>query len=106
MQIKTYQEALRALEDEQQFLLSQGHMKEARDMGCSVDSVVALQLNTQKQSTLDPLFHSVSLFDITVYSSMICNIINPRRACAARVTVVVVCVIQSFCQLSDSLLQS
>ena len=56
MQVKTYQEAIRALEDAQQFLLSRGHMKEAMDIGCSVDSVVALQLNTQKQSTLDHYF--------------------------------------------------
>ena len=56
MQVKTYQEAIRALEDAQKFLLSRGHMKEAMNIGCSVDSVVALHLNTQKQSTLDHYF--------------------------------------------------
>jgi hypothetical protein len=41
MQVKTYQEAIRALEDALQFLLPRGHMKEAMDIGCSVHSVVA-----------------------------------------------------------------
>ena len=32
------------------------HMKEVMDIGSSVDSVVALHLNTKKQSTLDHYF--------------------------------------------------
>ena len=52
MQIKTYQEALRALEDEQQFLLSQGHMKEAMDIGCSVDSVQYTAKKSSHYSTV------------------------------------------------------
>ena len=56
MQVKIYQEAIRALEDTQQFLLSRGHMKKVMDVGSSVESVVALHLNTQKQSTLDHCF--------------------------------------------------
>ena len=39
MKVKTYQEAIRALEDVHHFLLSRGHMKETMDIGYSVDSI-------------------------------------------------------------------
>ena len=50
MCLKSYKEAILALEDTQQFLLYQGHTKEAMDIGSK------LYRNTQKQSTLDQFF--------------------------------------------------
>ena len=44
MRITTYWEAVQALEDAQQFMLSRGHVKGAMDIGLSVDSVVNLHL--------------------------------------------------------------
>ena len=51
MHITTYWEAVRALEDAQQFILSRGHVNEAIDIGLSVDSVCSLHLSTQANHT-------------------------------------------------------
>ena len=42
MRITTYREAVIALEDAQQFILSRGYVKEVMDIDLSVDSVVFL----------------------------------------------------------------
>ena len=44
MRITNYREAVRALEDAQQFILSRGYVKEAMDIDLSVDSVVFFTL--------------------------------------------------------------
>ena len=56
MRITAYWEAVQALEDAQQFMLSRGHVKGAMDIGLSVDSVVSLHLSTQKQTTLHQFY--------------------------------------------------
>ena len=61
MRITAYREAVRALEDAQQFMLSQGHVKGAVDIGLSVDSVVSLHLSTLKPHSTNSILYDMLL---------------------------------------------
>ena len=50
-------EAVRGLEDAQQFILSQGHVIEVMDIGLSVDSVVSLHLS---KNHTPPILYSMT----------------------------------------------
>ena len=68
MRITAYREAVRALEDAQQFILSWGHVKEAMDIGLSVGSIDYLHLSTHKQTTLHQFYTPWHAVDISVYA--------------------------------------
>ena len=50
--LKTFKEAISALEDVQSFLEDRGHIGEAAAIGSAVDSVVSLHISSMKQKTL------------------------------------------------------
>ena len=54
LKIKTFEEAIKSLEDVQQFLESQGHTEEALSVGLSVD----LKLQCASQTTISDYFHA------------------------------------------------
>ena len=49
--VQTYKEAVESLEDVQEFLYSRGHVREAMEIGLSVDTLVSLHLASTKQNT-------------------------------------------------------
>ena len=62
MRITTYWEAVRALEDAQQFMLSRGHVKEVMDIGLSLDSVVSFSLaHKSKPHSTNSILHDMLL---------------------------------------------
>ncbi len=54
--VKTYKDAILALEDIKTFLESRGHLMESTKIGISVDSLASLQLAAMKQKTLHDFF--------------------------------------------------
>ena len=56
LKIQTYKEALKSLEDVQQFLESRGHIEEALSLGSSIDRVAYIQLQCTSQTTIHDYF--------------------------------------------------
>ena len=54
--IKMYKEAVRALEDVQEFLYGRGHTREAEQIGPCINALVSLQISSTRQTTLADFF--------------------------------------------------
>ena len=57
LKIQSFKEAIKSLEDVQQFLESRGHTEEAISVGLSVDRAVSLKLQCASQTTISDYFH-------------------------------------------------